>query len=120
MPHGILGGPSNNITPGRVDMARKATEPKYYPSRGGYYVWLGGKQHLLAKGPEKDAETKRLAEQAFHNLKLAQLEPHPYDRIPAYAVLNAYAEWLPKNRKPQTVENRMKYLQAASDAFGRT
>ena len=30
-------------------MARKATKPQYYASRGGYYVWFQGRQHQLAK-----------------------------------------------------------------------
>src|SRR5262249_13523658 len=34
-----------------LSMPRRATGPKYYPSRGDYYVTFQGKQHCLARGP---------------------------------------------------------------------
>jgi hypothetical protein len=32
-------------------MPRKATRPRYYPSRNAYFVCFQGKQHRLAEGP---------------------------------------------------------------------
>jgi integrase len=101
-------------------MARKATKPKYYASRGGYYVWFQGRQHLLAKGPKNDPDVKDEAERNFHDLMLTKLEPQAGDRIPAYSVLNGYVLWAQSNRKRRTYKNRVQYLQGFSDRHGRT
>jgi integrase len=101
-------------------MARKATQPKYYPSRRGYYVWFQGRQHQLAKGPKNDPAVKAKAQEAFHALMLTSLEPQAGDRIPAYSVLNGYVAWAETNRKRRTFKNRVQYLQGFSDRYGRT
>jgi hypothetical protein len=46
-------------------MARRP-EPRWYQSRGGWYVCIGGKQHRLAVGKESKAE----AWKAYHRLML--------------------------------------------------
>jgi integrase len=99
-------------------MARKATGPRYYESRGGYYVWFQGRQVLLAKGP-KSQELREAAEGAFHTLALTRLEPQAGDRVLVYSVLNAYVAWAEQKRKTRTARNRKSYLQGFSDRFGK-
>lgn len=49
-------------------MARNHTKPRYWKSRGGYYVTLHGTQVLLAKGKKDDPEVKRLAKEKFYEV----------------------------------------------------
>jgi integrase len=52
-------------------MARRATEPKYYASRGAYYVTHQGRQWLLAQGAQDDPAVIKAAWDAF--LKLTNM-----------------------------------------------
>lgn len=49
-------------------MPRRPTTPRYYPSRRAYYVQVGGKQVLLAKGDWDDPEAVRKAWDRFREI----------------------------------------------------
>lgn len=51
-------------------MSRRPTEPRYYPSRRAYYVQVGGKQVLLAKGDRDDPVVLKEAWQRFREVVL--------------------------------------------------
>ncbi len=49
-------------------MARNHTTPRYWKSRGGYFVTVNGTQVLLAKGPKNNPEVKALAREKFREV----------------------------------------------------
>lgn len=101
-------------------MARRATKPNYWASKNGYFVTINGVRHPLASGPENDPDVIRKANEAYHRLQLASLtgELKECDREPCFKVLNAYADWVQKNRAERTAENRVAHLQWFSDSSG--
>lgn len=56
-------------------MARNHTRPRYWKSRGGYYVTVNGTQVLLAKGKKADPVTKNEALRRFHEVLLEKGTP---------------------------------------------
>jgi integrase len=83
-------------------MARKATGPRYFASKGGFYATINGERHCLAKGPEDDPEVKDQAEQKYHELSLASRIATEGDRNPCSAVLDAYLVECRAHKKPNT------------------
>lgn len=49
-------------------MPRRPTGPRYYPSRRAYYVQVGGRQILLAKGDRDDPQVERRAKERFREV----------------------------------------------------
>jgi integrase len=99
-------------------MARRPTEPRYFTSRGGYYVQINRQQHLLAAGPEDDPKVKDEAWTNFHALMAANDVLTEGDRNPLFALLNKYLLWAKANKSPNTYKIRLKFLQSFSDKWG--
>ena len=116
-------------------MPRRATGPKYYPSRGDYYVTYQGKQHCLARGPlcSKCAEREKLgslptcteckkiryaADLRFAELvHLSEVEKAE-DNALLFALCDAYLKRVQEKRKPKTYGLAARYLASFSDEYG--
>ncbi len=62
-------------------MARKATKPRYWPSRKGWYVVVNSQSICLAKGPKSDPVVRREAEKRFHEVVLQPPSSHPSQTV---------------------------------------
>ena len=94
-------------------MARRP-EPRWYPSRGGWYVCLGGKQHRLAVGKDAKAE----AWKAYHRLMLEGPGPAKGDRITVAVLCDLLLDWTKVHREPLTYDFYRRHLQSFTDAYG--
>jgi integrase len=116
-------------------MARRATGPKYYPSRGDYYVTFQGKQHCLARGPlcascaerEKNgaiptcSECKKIRYNA--DLRFAELVhmaevDRAEDNALIFALCNRYLKMVKEKRKPKSYALAVRYLNAFGAEYG--
>lgn len=101
-------------------MGRTNTGPRYFASKGGYYVTVGGVRHLLAKGKKDDPAVKKAAETAYHNLMLASgAAAGELDDQPCFFLFEAYIEWFRANRAETTTEHRTLRVQQFVDRFGK-
>ena len=116
-------------------MPRRATGPRYYPSRSAYYVWLQGKQHPLADGPicakceqrEKQGalptcvgckKIRYAADLRFAELvSLAEVD-HAEDNALVFALINRYLKWVEGHRKTRTYERAVYFLGSFSEECG--
>ncbi len=99
-------------------MARKTTGPRYYASKGGYYVTINGERVCLAKGPKADPEVQADAERKYLELKIAALTQVEGDRSECIGILDAYLCAVRRKRKPNTFAIRKRFLQAFCSEFG--
>src|SRR6516165_7974738 len=100
-------------------MQRRPTEPRYFASRGGYYVQINKVQRLLAVGPEDDLKVKDEAWKKFHALMAQNQAVLDGDNAPLYAILERYGQWLLVNRTNNTCLMKKKFLQSFSDRWGK-
>lgn len=79
---------------------------RYWESRGGYGCWIGGKQYLLAKGPDDypDGPTYRAAARAFGELVAGAAKYQARDANPVYIVLDAYVHHCLEDRKEDSFQ----------------
>jgi integrase len=116
-------------------MPRRATGPRYYPSRGDYYVTFQGKQHCLAHGPlcaacaqrEKSGsmptctECKKIrsaADLRFAELiHLAEVE-RAEDNGLVFALCNRYLKRVKERRKSKTYELSARFLNSFALDYG--
>jgi integrase len=116
-------------------MPRRATGPKYYPSRGDYYVTFRGKRHCLARGPlcwkcaEREkagslptcTECKKVrynADLRFAELiHLADVEKAE-DNALVFALCTRYLKMVQEKRKPKTYALAHRYLNAFGAEYG--
>jgi integrase len=94
-------------------MARRP-EPRWYQSRGGWYVCIGGKQHRLAVGKESKAE----AWKAYHRLMLEGRGPAKGERITAAVLCDLLLDWVKQHREPETYTWYKRHLQSFVDHCG--
>jgi integrase len=99
-------------------MARKATGPRYFESKGGYYCTINGERHCLAKGPEDDPDVKEAAERKYHELSLASRVATDGDRNPCKAVLDAFLAECRAHKKPKTTRMWEKVFIAFNPVLG--
>jgi integrase len=87
-------------------------KPWFRKNRPGVYVEIGGKQHLLAKGPDND-ETWERAQLAYHQLMAEVLANPPVEGgDPTVAsVVDEFLEFSVKRDAPSTFYERKLYLQ---------
>jgi len=81
-------------------MGRTTTGPRYFASKGGYFVTMNGQRICLAKGPEKDHSVREEANRRYHELMLAR--PTQGDGAAVVAILDAYLHHLKQHAKPST------------------
>src|ERR1700733_2280545 len=116
-------------------MARRATGPRYYPSRGDYYVTFQGKQHCLAHGPLCDkcverekigclptcTECKKIrynADLRFAEMvHLAEVDK-AQDNALVFALCNRYLKRVEEKRKPKTFILAKRYLNSFGTEYG--
>jgi integrase len=94
-------------------MARtRSLKPSYYASRGAYYCWHDGKQHLLAVGPEDDQEVQKKAWTEFFKLQEDAKRPKQQakDDTPVCSVLSLYLQHCQRNLKPKTARIRAQWV----------
>lgn len=103
-------------------MARKP-KPWYWADRGGWYVTVGGRRRLLAKGPK--GGTRVSAEREFHFLMLGEGRAVETDRARLAFVdvcdlflLKFRGEVERGEREAETYATYEKYLLSAADAVG--
>jgi integrase len=116
-------------------MPRRATGPKYYPSRGDYYVTFQGKQHCLARGPlcpecaerEKAGSLPTCTEcktiRYAADLRFAELVhmaevDRAEDNALVFALCNRYLKRVKERRKPKTYALCERYLNSFSAEYG--
>jgi integrase len=99
-------------------MARKTTGPRYFDSKGGYYVNVKGNRVCLAKGPKDDPEVLADAEKKYHEIMLAAHAEVGGDKAACIAILDAYLCHIKAHRKPATYEIRRRILQVFCSKFG--
>src|SRR5277367_863518 len=103
--------------PGETPMARpRAKQPTYYASRGAYYCWHDGKQHLCAVGPEGDKDTLIQAFETWEQLKRGSGSAG--DDTTVSACLAIYLHWIEQNKKPKTLEMRKAFSRNFRDWCG--
>ncbi len=101
-------------------MARTNTGPKYFKSKGGYYVTIQKRRHLLARGKKDDPAVLKAAQVAYHNLMLAAgVSGGSHDDRPCYFLFAEYLEWFAANRAAATYAHRRERVQQFVDAFGK-
>lgn len=101
-------------------MARSNTGPRYFKSKGGYYVTVDGQRYLLARGRRDDPAVRKAAETAYHNLKLqATAAAGPLDDRPCYFLLEAYLAAARGRLADGTFGLRRRYVQGFVDAYGK-
>lgn len=96
-------------------MAKRATAPRYYTSRRGYYVWHRGRQHRLAAGPEGGVTLQR-AWGAYWELMqtpLRQILRQINDPIRVAAEVRERLERLPKDA--EALERMVRALGMTND-----
>jgi hypothetical protein len=71
-----------------------------------WYVWLDGKQHNLGKNKTKAHET-------YRELMKAR---RPSGNLTARQVIDAYRNWLKKNRAAETASSRDKLLKSFGES----
>jgi integrase len=103
-------------------MARPSS-PWYWREREGWYVTVGGKRKLLAKGPR--AETRKAAREEFHRLMLARGRPVEMqgERMTVLDVFDLYLDHAKgqaaRGEKEQdTYSAYKKFLVSASKSIG--
>jgi integrase len=116
-------------------MPRRATCPKYYHSRGDYYVTFQGKQHCLARGPlcSKCAEREREglmpscteckkirfnADLRFAELVHTAEAEKAEDNALIFTLCNRYLKHVEEKRKPKTYTLALRYLNAFGTEYG--
>src|SRR5574338_829684 len=99
-------------------MAR-TPHPRYYASRGAYYVKLRGKQHLLASGPkdEPDGPTYKAAVLRYSQL-VHLAPPSPHDNCQVGAVIHRYMFMLKRDGRLTTHRKFCNVLDPAIVSFG--
>lgn len=118
-----------------LSMPRRATCPRYYHSRGDYYVTFQGKQHCLARGPlcfkcaEREREglmpscaaCKKIrynADLRFAELiHMAEVEKAE-DNALIFTLCNLYLKHVRERRKPKTHTLAYRYLNAFGCEYG--
>jgi integrase len=86
----------------------------YRPARKAWYVEIDGRQVKLLKGP-KDADTKELAEQAFHRLMVERAVQPPLDigpsRLTVAALIDGYLDTVKRDLAERTWYERRRILE---------
>jgi integrase len=116
-------------------MGRRATRPRYYPSRKAYYVTYQGKHHCLANGAlclkceqgEKEgvmpkcpgcAEIRHKADLRFAEMiHLAEVDKAE-DNSLIFALCNRYLKWVEANRKKRTYQRAVFFLRRFAEECG--
>src|SRR5262245_50291381 len=83
-------------------MARKAIGPRYFDSKGGYYVTVRGERVCLAKGPKDDPDVLKEAETKYHRTMLTVPISVAGDRSTCKEILDRYLAHAKAHRKPKT------------------
>ena len=95
----------------------KMPKPWYRKSKGAWFICLGGKQILLAKGKANKAE----AEKRYHEIMLLQsagAEPESSQTTVA-SLCEAYLAWCHRHRRKSTYEWYLFFLQDFAENRGR-
>jgi integrase len=100
-------------------MARKSTGPRYWPTKGGYYVVVKGERVCLAKGVEGDPEVVAEAERKYHEIMLARQVLTEGDRTACVSVLEAFIDHCERNKKKNTYDLWRRVLQPFVLKLGR-
>src|SRR5262249_18517503 len=103
LPYSILGGPT---------MPRKAEGPRYFKSRGAYYVQIDKTQHILARGPEGDPAVLEEAWARFRELTSVTSAQTAGDRSTVHGIMSLYLIWYKDHRQPESYEFRRKLMSA--------
>jgi integrase len=116
-------------------MGRRATRPRYYPSKQGYYAIHQGKTHCLANGALCDTCVKREQDGAMPQCRqcaairyradlrfaelihLAEVEKAE-DNSLLFAICNRYLKWVEANRKKRTYLRAVFFLGRFSEECG--
>lgn len=94
-------------------MGRKR-EPRWYPRRGGWYVWVRGKLHRLAVGKGSKEE----AWKQYHRLMLEE-EPNRRKEPVSFSVLaDLLLDWVKGHRGELTFTWYLRHLCSAARSFG--
>jgi integrase len=100
-------------------MPRVPREPRYFESRGGYYVQLNKVQHLLAVGPKDDPKVKEEAWKNFHALMAAHNVLKDGDRAQVQVIIEHHLRWVQANRSKSTFGIRRGFLQSFVNMHGK-
>jgi integrase len=99
-------------------MPRRPKEPRYFPSRKGYFVQIGKVQHLLAKGDKNDPAVIEEAWNKFHALMHVNSSLVEGDRSTVYALTQKYLAWAGVYLKDSTQAIKKKFLMAFEEKWG--
>jgi integrase len=100
-------------------MPRTPKEPKYFPSRGGWYIQLQKQQILLARGPKGDKEVEAEAWRQFHAHMTTNNALADGDRAVIGGLCERYLRWVRDNRSPRSLRKRKNALQSFLDHVGK-
>src|SRR3954453_15078124 len=93
---------------------------RYWKSRGGYCCWLGGRQQVLAQGPDDFPEgpTYQDAVRKFAEVTAVQNADRAKDQNTARVVCEMYLRWISTRRNPRTLKIRRRVYVSFTDALG--
>lgn len=98
-------------------MSRKP-QPRYYPSRKGWFVQIHGKKIPLARGPK--ADTKKEAEAAYHRLMASGVVPgQEKPKVNVATLSDLFLDECQRKKAPLTYEWYLRHLQSFVDEWGR-
>jgi integrase len=101
-------------------MGRPTTGPRYFASKGGYYVTLKGQRVCLAKGPENDPEVLADAMRKYHEAMLAGQASTAGDKAACISILDAFLKHINVRCKPSTCELWQRIFAAFCRVHGKT
>lgn len=96
-------------------MGRTAS-PRWYESRKAWYVEIGGKQILLAKGKANKAE----AFEVFHRLMAEGASPARRVDLSVEVMVDLFLSWADGKIEPVTHEGYVRRLQSFVDVYGKS
>lgn len=116
-------------------MPRRATRPRYYPSKQGYYAIHQGQTHCLANGALCDkcqqgekagvlpkcsrcAQLRYQADLRFAELIHLAASDRAADNSLLFAVSNRYLKWVEANRKQRTYQRALFFLGRFNEECG--
>jgi integrase len=94
---------------------KRPIRPRYFKSRGAYFVQVGGKQILLARGPKDDPEVKEKAWAKFKEVTAEGYVPDKARGWPLYRLVGDYLNWYKAMVKESTFRTRSSILQSFVD-----
>jgi integrase len=87
------------------------------PDKTGWWVYVGGRQHLLHRGG-KSAADRKIAEIKFHELMVMTVAPPESPEANVASVCDAFLSWSKRSQSEETYRGYHFYIQAFCEACG--